>query len=214
MRIDRMTLVSSALLSAANTALTALFYTRMPSSIPIHWNAAGVPNGFAPRAAIWPIALLPLLTYLLLLATEALDRRRGTFSSENRDKIAVGLILVFGVEFVFLLPFFSATGIATDFGLVIVIFSGLLMIALGNVLPRVRQNSFIGIKTVWTVSDETVWNSTHRIGGYSFTICGALLLLSLLAPASWRVAVIPAAVLLAVAVPIGYSFFRYIIDRS
>lgn len=214
MKTDRMVLISSALLSAANTALTALFFSGMPARIPIHWNAGGTADGFAPRAAVWLFALMPLLVYAILVMTGAHERRKGVFSTEKRDRNMIGLILILAVEFGFMLTFLSVTGMPVDIGLVAVLGSGIVLIALGNILPRIRQNSFLGIRTVWTVSDETVWNATHRLGGYAFTICGAVLLLSVPAPASWRLAVIPAAVLLAVAVPIGYSFIRYLIEKS
>lgn len=46
----------------------------------------------------------------------------------------------------------------------------------GNLLPRVRPNSVIGIRTPWTIRDDTVWTKTHRLGGYFVTIFGLALM--------------------------------------
>jgi uncharacterized membrane protein len=42
---------------------------------------------------------------------------------------------------------------------------GLLFIVLGNYLTRVEPNWFVGIRTPWTLSSDTVWRKTHRMGG-------------------------------------------------
>jgi uncharacterized membrane protein len=49
---------------------------------------------------------------------------------------------------------------------------------LGNILPKVRDNYFVGIKTPWTLSDSEVWRKTHRLGGYAFFFGGLLIALS------------------------------------
>jgi uncharacterized membrane protein len=53
---------------------------------------------------------------------------------------------------------------------------GILFIALGNVLPRVEPNWFVGIRTPWTLSSDTVWRRTHRTGGWTFLLGGCALI--------------------------------------
>ena len=52
----------------------------------------------------------------------------------------------------------------------------LLFIFIGNYLPKCRQSFTLGIKTMWTLSDERVWNKTHRLGGVLFVIAGVVTL--------------------------------------
>ena len=52
---------------------------------------------------------------------------------------------------------------------------GILIIGIGNYMPRLPQNYFLGIKTPWTLSNEYVWQKTHKIGGYSFVIVGIII---------------------------------------
>jgi uncharacterized membrane protein len=52
---------------------------------------------------------------------------------------------------------------------------GLVLVLIGNVLPRLRPNSAMGIRTRWTLRDETVWMKTHRAGGYILVVLGVML---------------------------------------
>ena len=56
----------------------------------------------------------------------------------------------------------------------------LLFIFIGNYLPKCKQSFTMGIKTMWTLSDERVWNETHRMGGVMFVISGVIMLVSAL----------------------------------
>src|SRR2546430_15040927 len=52
---------------------------------------------------------------------------------------------------------------------------GLLFIVLGNSLARVQPTWFVGIRTPWTLSSDTVWRETHRAGGFPLVIAGVLM---------------------------------------
>src|ERR1700741_4302995 len=43
-----------------------------------------------------------------------------------------------------------------------------LFVALGNYLPVIKQNYFLGIRTPWTLENEEVWQRTHKLGGRIF----------------------------------------------
>ena len=45
---------------------------------------------------------------------------------------------------------------------------GLLFIFIGFLLRQAKRNFFIGIRTPWTLSSDTVWNATHRLGAILF----------------------------------------------
>jgi len=56
-------------------------------------------------------------------------------------------------------------------------FVGLLFIFIGYLLRKAKRNFFIGIRTPWTLSSDTVWDETHRLGSILFMISGAFALL-------------------------------------
>ena len=53
---------------------------------------------------------------------------------------------------------------------------GVMLIAIGNQLPRARPNWWFGIRTPWTLSNDRVWERTHRVGGYLMTAAGAAIM--------------------------------------
>lgn len=62
---------------------------------------------------------------------------------------------------------------------VMVGFFGLMMVVIGNYMPKCRQNPVIGIRISWTLESENNWNATHRMAGPLWVLLGAGILLSL-----------------------------------
>lgn len=54
---------------------------------------------------------------------------------------------------------------------------GISFIILGNIMPKLRMNSLIGLRTVWSMKNETVWKRSQRFGGISLIITGAVIVL-------------------------------------
>ena len=87
---------------------------------------------------------------------------------------------------------------------------GLLFIFIGNYLPKCKQSFTLGIKTMWTLSDERVWNKTHRLGGVLFVISGITVLISGLFLGEKLVAAITMATLLGTVIIVTvYSYILY-----
>ena len=51
---------------------------------------------------------------------------------------------------------------------------GIIFIIIGNYLPKCKRNSFIGIRTPLTLSNDDIWFKTHRFGGKVFVIFGII----------------------------------------
>jgi len=93
---------------------------------------------------------------------------------------------------------------------------GALFVVLGNLLPRFRSNFFIGIRTPWTLSSESVWARTHRVGGYLMVLIGLLLFVAgLVGSARWLlVAVGGSSTLVIVVLVYSYVLWRAERDRG
>jgi uncharacterized membrane protein len=102
-----------------------------------------------------------------------------------------GIIILYALE--------KLTNIGAVAGLLISAF----LIVIGNYMPKTRQNRFLGIKTPRTLSDERIWDKTHRFAGFVWTIGGIVLL-----PLVLLGLYIPALILMSVFVmiPVVYSF--------
>ncbi|MFN8461211.1 MAG: SdpI family protein [Anaerolineales bacterium] len=85
---------------------------------------------------------------------------------------------------------------------------GLLFIGIGYMMGKAKRNFFIGIRTPWTLSSETVWDETHKLGSKLFMLGGAVTIVSVFLGET-GIWIMLAAILIAAFVPIVYSYVLY-----
>ena len=76
------------------------------------------------------------------------------------------------------MTFFMAIGVEIPLTELLNILLGVMFLVVGNYLPKCKMNAFIGIRLPWTYSSDENWRRTHRLGGFVWVICGALLLVN------------------------------------
>jgi uncharacterized membrane protein len=57
----------------------------------------------------------------------------------------------------------------------VVVLLAALLVSAGNLLPRLRPNPAIGIRTARTIDDPRLWARLHRCAGYTAVIAGCAL---------------------------------------
>jgi uncharacterized membrane protein len=77
---------------------------------------------------------------------------------------------------------------------------------LGNVMGKVRRNFWIGVRTPWTLANERVWYSTHRLAAKTMVGASAIAVVTALAG---RPAVSVWLVVAGALVPAAYSLLYY-----
>jgi uncharacterized membrane protein len=203
-------------LTACAVAASIISYDKLPSRVPIHWNIRGEVDGWASPLA--GAALMPLLMLALTLATSFLPRidPRRT----NYDKFFPTYYFAMNAA---LTAFFvthcavlaAMLGYAVPLDRVAPVAFTALFIVLGNVLPRVRSNFWLGIRTPWTLSSDRVWERSHRVGGRFVTGAGILMLATLFLPSTPNTtALVPALALLAALACIIYSYVAWRQEKS
>lgn len=159
----------------------------LPNEVAIHWNATGEADGFANKwwgALLFPLFLTGIV--VLLAALPKLDPRK-----ENYEKFQGVYRLFLNVLVTFFFTLHLGTlaynvGIPVQIDLFVPIGIGVLFIVLGNYLPKIKPNYFIGIRTPWTLENETVWQKTHRLGGKVFVMMGVLMMFTAFVANAWR----------------------------
>jgi uncharacterized membrane protein len=199
-----------AAVAAAMWAFALGVYARLPQRIPSHWNLRGEVDGWMEKP--WGPLMQPAIATLmlgLLWLLPRIDPRRANVErfAEDRRLIINLIILFFAV--VQAATFAHALGWPVQVDRVILASIGLLFVGLGNYLPRIRSNWFIGIRTPWTLDNERVWRATHRVGGRTFVAAGLVMALAALLPEPLREWTAGAAIAVAVAVPLVYSYVAY-----
>ncbi len=63
---------------------------------------------------------------------------------------------------------------------------GILLIVLGNIMPKARLNAYFGLRTKWSMANDRVWQRSQRFRGYSGVACGLLtIIVSIILPGKW-----------------------------
>ena len=89
---------------------------------------------------------------------------------------------------------------------------GIVIIILGNYMPKTRLNSNIGFRLPWTMYNDNTWNKSNRFASYVFIVVGAILAISsLLFESGALIGMI--AFFIAIAIVIIYAYFVYSRER-
>lgn len=149
-------------------------YRRLPEEIAIHFTMNNQADGWADKGfAVFGLPFILAIVQLSSCAIVNTDRR--TAQSEKANRIVRFIIpaIAFVTETMIIL---YAMEKLTDVSLGMTCLLSLLMIVVGNYMPKTRQNSFLGIRTRKTLSDEVIWNKVHRLAGRVWTVGGIIML--------------------------------------
>lgn len=207
-------MIAASIAATAALAVTAtVALSRAPAGmrLPTHWNAAGEPDRFASAgtALFMPVIMCAGLSALLAVipSIEPMQRKLDQSAPLYRTAWAGLLLMMALIEVQIAAPIFGFHPPATS----ILAGMGVLLILIGNMLPKSRPGYFVGIRTPWTLTDPENWIATHRLGSRTMMVGGALIILLALLPLSAEVRMtgIIAAIMIAVVPPMLYSFFYY-----
>lgn len=86
---------------------------------------------------------------------------------------------------------------------------GVMLVVIGNMLPKSRPGFFIGIRTPWTISDTDNWIATHRLGGKLMMLIGLVWIAGPFLPITdnARNALTAGSIAVGVGVPLVYSWW-------
>ncbi|MEE3892746.1 SdpI family protein [Priestia megaterium] len=182
----------------------------LPATMPIHWGANGEADGFATKinAMILTVGIMVLI-YFIIAFVPRIDPRKENYKyfSKTYNIVLNAVLLLF--FFVNMSTILQGLGYNVPMSYIAPIMAGLVFIIIGNYLQRVRSNYFMGIRTPWTLSNETVWKKTHRLSGKLFFIGGLLILISAFLPDGYKSVIMWGSIVLCVAIPYLYSYLAY-----
>lgn len=151
------------------------FYTKFPNSVASHWGISGEVNGYSSKlVGAFGIPIMNLGMYVLFHLLPNLDPKKDRYE-EFKDAYTLirnAILLVLVVLFIAMGLY--NLGYPVQIAKITPLIIGILMIVLGNYMGKIKQNYFMGIRTPWTLHSTTVWNKTHRVGGYLFVLMGSI----------------------------------------
>lgn len=188
----------------------ASIWNSLPESVPIHWDGNGEIDGYESKYALLLIPLvLPFLTYLLFTYIPKIDPK-GKISAMGKKYENIKFLLVLFMSFLALFIIYSSKSQTVTNPNILFILLGMLFTVLGNYMKTIKPNYFIGIKTPWTLENEDVWKSTHRLGGKLWFIGGLLIiLLSLILDKKMNTIFFIIIICMMSIIPIVYSYLEF-----
>ena len=158
----------------------------LPDQIPAHYGISGEVDRWGSKyeTLIFPgITIVFGLFMLVITKYASKQEKHGT----NNQKIGIItgtlMLLLFNIMmFYFLYTDFNKvenlTSLIIDPSQLIFITLGIIIIILGNIMPKLKMNSMIGLRTTWSMKNEITWKKSQRFGGISFIIVGLLIIIA------------------------------------
>lgn len=190
----------------------------LPNIVPIHLNLSGVVDGFASKWYIPVLGIIPLIISIAHMIYD--DYYNQTNLNKTIERKIILMLCLFFIAMNWLLVLFalfndniSAINIISIISFITIAIS-ILFIVLGFFMSSIKLNKHLGIRTPWTLKNNTVWRKTHQLGTYSFMIAGFILIIYSIAGyisqnTIYHVIGLIIAIFCAVVVPIFYSYYEY-----
>ena len=102
-----------------------------------------------------------------------------------------------------------AAGLTSNIGGYCVLLLGAMFALIGNLMPKCKQNSTIGVKVKWALQDEENWNATHRFAGKVWVIGGILFMALVFLPGKWMIPAMLVGIFVLAFIPMIYSYCYY-----
>ncbi len=204
-------LMPAVLITLATLAFSWWAWPQLPERVVTHWGANGQPNGWSSPtfAAFLMPGMMALLT-LIFAALPHIDPLKKNYEFHGSVYFLLVNVLIGFTAIIQVLVLGSALGWPIEINAAIPVLLGALFLFIGNLLPRIRPNWFMGIRTPWTLSSERVWRKTHRVGGYAFSLAGLIfLVLAVLPTGSMNIVFMLAVIMPIVLWPVLYSYLEW-----
>ena len=153
--------------------MVAAVWTRLPEQVPLNWGFDGTIS-YGGRAILWGLAVINPLIVLLMTFAPRMDPREENYQKFKGPYSALCLAVVLLMDAVMLITLAESLRPGTvNVYVMVQLMVAVLMMVIGNMMPKFRQTWFCGIKNAWTLSCERVWTRTHRLGGRLYFAAGS-----------------------------------------
>lgn len=196
-------LILSSLVTLLPMVAGFLLWDRLPEVIPVHWGINGTSDAVA--GPWFVVFLLPLVLVALQWLCVWVTFRDPRAEHQNPKALQM-IFWIMPVISIFCCGtiYVSALGNGLFLFRLVPILLGVLFIVIGNYMPKITPNSYLGIKCRWTFHSEENWHASHRFCGKVSVVCGFITLLGVFLPEKCLVAVMCVPLL-----PLVLSAFLY-----
>ena len=174
---NRILRIANYLIAALNLLAAAVSYPSLPDQIPMHWDFNGTVS-YNDKYQLFLMCGMAVLFAFMFDLLPKIDPRRKNYQkfSTYYDSFCIFMqVFLLIMTGIILVESFRPGTVSVP--VIVMLGVGSLFLFIGNIMPKVKSNFYMGIKTPWALSSEEVWRKTHRLGGKCFFLAGLVMLL-------------------------------------
>ncbi|CAM2991049.1 SdpI family protein [Hathewaya histolytica] len=167
----------------------------MEDKIPVHYDFMGNIDRWGSKyeKLIFPIIII-IVTLFWSLFLRYFRKRQVMTSDEKSIKeaqqnekviyyVAIGMAVLFGI--MNCSSMYSSMvevknnmqTMAIDINVITNVVIGIFLIIIGNVIPKSKLNSVVGVRTKWSMKNDITWAKSNRFGGIFFMVSGLIIII-------------------------------------
>lgn len=191
------------------------FYQNFPVKVPTHWNIRGEVDGYSkPFGAAFLVPIMMIGMYLMFIFLPYLDPKKDQYASFAKVYHNFKDLIITFLFILYFLTGINGLGYKINISFYVPIMVGALFIILGLLLENVKMNWFLGIRTPWTMSSETVWNKTHKLSSRVLMASGILMAATVIVPEKLKIVLFILAIALIIFTLPIYSYVLYAQEKK
>ncbi len=183
---------------ALSFIIAAVAVNILPNEIPAHYNFEGVVDrmGSKYEVFIYPVMIAGMALFWEVFI--GMFRKKLKNATEEKEimeaKSNMKVLIITGLAVSLMQVAFQVYGMIKayhydeqklDFGgmemySLLGIITGVVFVVVGNVLPKVKRNSVLGVRTKWSMANDETWLASNRMGGFLLCIGGIVLIVTAL----------------------------------
>ena len=174
-------------------AVTLIALLFLPDQIPAHYGWNHQVDRWGSK---YETLLMPLITILMGFFMIGISKFSSQYEKNGQNNQNVSLtagiltVILFNLmTYYFLYMAFNSVEnlslMSIDIFQLLFMALGIMLIIIGNVMPKVRMNSLFGLRTSWSMKNEIAWKKSQRFGGISFMIVGLLMIMISIFTTGW-----------------------------
>lgn len=163
---------------------TVIMMKYLPDYIPMHFDGSGNADRYGSKYELYGLWLISVFVIMMVkgmlkplkeTAAKAADAREKTKTATNLYALSIagiatvfimsGAVISIGINALTHVKAESDVGFVELFVMIENIIIGLVLVLVGNVMPKSRMNGVFGVRTGWSSYNEETWMRSNRAGG-------------------------------------------------
>ena len=189
--------------------ISIYFYPQLPDQMASHWNSKGEVDDYMSK--FWGSFLMPIVSLgilLLFIFIPKIDPLKKNIQAFRKYYDMFIIIMILFLFYIHILTLLWSLNIKYNMTQMLIPAIAILFYYISILMKNSKRNWFIGIRTPWTLSNDKVWEKTHKLGSKLFKISAIIILIGTFFE-KYFILFIIAPVLFTTVSSIIYSYFEY-----